>query len=623
MFSMGILAKHGEGAVRRRARGWKDTFDALGTTWQQGAWWFNLTVSGPLETLTTRVYCCVMCLAKCTAHAVLAVMSIAGGFRGSRACGARLNLNVYPDPKAQILHFPISSLLSRSNRKSEVLESASMGKERKGFRVTTKVINEALHFYPGTYDLLAKTKSVDNEKAFLKAKGNKYKYADMIYSALELPLRLISHHFRVQKPPRSTRSSKKSSSDDEKTEIDKELDFESSDKEEGSQQEAEAKGPSEHEPSEEEDTSIPLDKDKGFKVTTKVINEALHFYPGTYNLLAKTKSVDNEKAFLKAKGNKYKYADMIYSELELPLRLMSHHFRLRKPPRYTKPLLHIAVVMALAVAEKRYIRCNYGKFILETLIEANLKNSSKNKPYMSAEPMLTRIAYQDLGMIDDLPTAGSQASLIQHARFVPKAVKTTTTATSSRSTRSSKKSSSDDEKTETDKEQDFESSDKEEGSQQEAEAKGPSEHEPSEEEDTSIPLDRKSKKPQSAKKILLDEAMAWVEARKKALVDARATKTTKSTKPMTLEEARKIRLEKAKALQEERRRIEAEQKAQEDIEAQGAQITKEKEIVDLTGTIKHMTKAEWERHLEEQRAAKLAREKIKEALKRKAKEPIL
>ncbi|MCO5599698.1 hypothetical protein L7F22_053803 [Adiantum nelumboides] len=102
--------------------------------------------------------CSVMCPAKCTAQAVLAVMSIAGvgvtaccksfniavqenicvrfcqrfiaGFHGSRARGARLNLNGYPDPKAQILHFPISSLLSRSNRKSEVLESASMGKER-------------------------------------------------------------------------------------------------------------------------------------------------------------------------------------------------------------------------------------------------------------------------------------------------------------------------------------------------------------------------------------------------------------------------------------------------------------------------------------------------------------
>ncbi|MCO5613138.1 hypothetical protein L7F22_067414 [Adiantum nelumboides] len=186
-------------------------------------------------------------------------------------------------------------------------------------------------------------------------------------------------------------------------------------------------------------------------ITSDLINEALHLLPGTYDLIAKTKSIDNEKAFLKSKGSKFKYLDMIYSELELPLWLISQDFKVQKPPRYTEPLLHMAVVMALCVAEKRHIRCDYVKFILESLIEANLKNSSKNKLYMSVGPMLTRIAYQALGMIDDLPAVGSQASLIQLAQFVPKAIKTTTTTSSSRSKGSSKKDSSDDERTDTDK----------------------------------------------------------------------------------------------------------------------------------------------------------------------------
>ncbi|MCO5605219.1 hypothetical protein L7F22_059399 [Adiantum nelumboides] len=146
--------------------------------------------------------------------------------------------------------------------------------------------------------------------------------------------------------------------------------------------------------------------------------------------------------------------------------------------------------MALCVAEKRQIKCNNDKFILENLIEANLKSSLKNKLYMSDVPMLTRIAYQALGMIEDLPAAGSQASLIQHARFVPKAVKTTTTTASSRTTRSSKKSSSDDERMGIDKDQDSKESDKED-SQKGVEAQTPSEHEPSDQEDTSTPLDEK------------------------------------------------------------------------------------------------------------------------------------
>ncbi|MCO5551253.1 hypothetical protein L7F22_004752 [Adiantum nelumboides] len=211
-------------------------------------------------------------------------------------------------------------------------------------------------------------------------------------------------------------------------------------------------------------------------ITTEIVNEALHFYLGTYDLIAKTKSIDNEKAFLKAKGSKFKYLDMIYSELELPLRLKSQHFWVQKPLRYVEPLLHMAVVMALCVVDKRHIKCNYGKFILESLIEANLKNPSKNKLYMSARPMLTRIAYQALGMIKDLPVAGSQASLIQHARYVPKAVKATPTSASSRTTRSTKKSSSDEERTDTDKDQDSKGSDQEDN-QKGAEAPWPSEHE--------------------------------------------------------------------------------------------------------------------------------------------------
>ncbi|MCO5609354.1 hypothetical protein L7F22_063580 [Adiantum nelumboides] len=230
---------------------------------------------------------------------------------------------------------------------------------------------------------------------------------------------------------------------------------------------------------------------------------------GQYDLLAKTKSIDNKKTFIKAKGNKYKYNDMIYNELEFPLRLISQHFRVQNPPRHIEPLLHIAVVMALAVVENRIIRCDHGKFILENLVEANPKGSAKNKLYMSARPMLTRIAYQDLGMIEDLPAANTQASLIQHARSVAKPIKTTTAATSSRTTRSLRKRSSDYEKKHTDKEADSKGS-YEEDIQKGAEAKGPSEHEKSDEDDTSTPLDRKSKKPRSEQQILLAEAQAKV-----------------------------------------------------------------------------------------------------------------
>ncbi|MCO5563531.1 hypothetical protein L7F22_017175 [Adiantum nelumboides] len=104
-------------------------------------------------------------------------------------------------------------------------------------------------------------------------------------------------------------------------------------------------------------------------ITKDIINEALQFIPGVYDLIPKTKAIDNEKAFLKVKGSKFKYSDLIYSELELPLRLISQHLRVQEPPRYTEPFLHMAVVMALCVAEKRQVCCDLAKYILESLIE--------------------------------------------------------------------------------------------------------------------------------------------------------------------------------------------------------------------------------------------------------------
>ncbi|MCO5577929.1 hypothetical protein L7F22_031764 [Adiantum nelumboides] len=257
---------------------------------------------------------------------------------------------------------------------------------------------------------------------------------------------------------------------------------------------------------------------------------------------------------------------------------------------------------------------------------------SRQRPYTYNETFARKIkeeidklkeaeAYQALGMIDDLPAASSQAALIQHAKYVPKAVRTTSAAVSSISTRS-KKSSSEEERTDIDKEQDSQES-AQEDAPKEVEAVGPLEYERSDEEDTSTRMEKRSQKPRSREQVLMDEAMARVEARRKELADARAAKAAKTARPMTMEEARKIRIEKAKAIQKERRRIEAEKKAQEEAEAAEATKTQEKEVIDLSGTVEYLKKLEREKHTAEQRAAQLAREKIKEALSRKAEEPVL
>ncbi|MCO5549378.1 hypothetical protein L7F22_002849 [Adiantum nelumboides] len=92
-----------------------------------------------------------------------------------------------------------------------------------------------------------------------------------------------------------------------------------------------------------------------------------------------------------------------------------------------------------------------------------------------------------------------------------------------------------------------------EDSPKEAEAPRPSEYERSDKEDASTPLDKKSKRPRSREQILMDEAMARVEARRKELADARAAKAAKIAKPTTMEEAKKLRIGKAKAFKKKGR----------------------------------------------------------------------
>ncbi|MCO5568239.1 hypothetical protein L7F22_021935 [Adiantum nelumboides] len=89
-------------------------------------------------------------------------------------------------------------------------------------------------------------------------------------------------------------------------------------------------------------------------------------------------------------------------------------------------------------------------------------------------------------------------------------------------------------------------------------------------------------------------------------------------------QARQARIENVKELQAGKQRIAAKQKFQEvDLTSQSTQEPKEKDVVDITNHVEHLKKIQRERNLEEQRAAALAREKIKEGLKRIVEQVVL
>ncbi|MCO5606304.1 hypothetical protein L7F22_060491 [Adiantum nelumboides] len=120
------------------------------------------------------------------------------------------------------------------------------------------------------------------------------------------------------------------------------------------------------------------------------------------------------------------------------------------------------------------------------------------------------------------------------------------------------------------------------------------------------------------------EGMLSTDLSKLAAAIAAKAAATKKPVPQTMEQARQARIEKAKQLQQERRKIEVEQKAKEiEISPQSTQEPIEKETMDLTSHMEHLKKIQREKNIGEQKAAALARENIKQGLKRTAKQAVL
>lgn len=95
------------------------------------------------------------------------------------------------------------------------------------------------------------------------------------------------------------------------------------------------------------------------------------------------------------------------------LKLFIQHFMLKKPPKYTRPQLRVTHSMSLVAVEILQGKSNFAKNLLDhSKAHANLVNTNSD-PYLHVGYMMTRIAYQAVGVIDDLPQLLTQAAAPQ------------------------------------------------------------------------------------------------------------------------------------------------------------------------------------------------------------------
>lgn len=95
------------------------------------------------------------------------------------------------------------------------------------------------------------------------------------------------------------------------------------------------------------------------------------------------------------------FKDLRDKKLAQPLRLYSHHFAMGRPQKYTHPNKRVAGFMAKAMAASTKHPGDFSRGILSNI--QSYKKSKGRHSTLAGGLMLTRIAYQVVGMIEDLP----------------------------------------------------------------------------------------------------------------------------------------------------------------------------------------------------------------------------
>lgn len=116
------------------------------------------------------------------------------------------------------------------------------------------------------------------------------------------------------------------------------------------------------------------------------------------------------------------FEDVVQKKAKLPLQIFTQHFNLRRPERYTRPHSRVAHSFTVAAAEHNQPPPNFSKFLPGNLIEHAKSNNLKKAPSLYANHVLTRIAYQAIGMADKLPAPLTQIAARRKRRALGQAI---------------------------------------------------------------------------------------------------------------------------------------------------------------------------------------------------------
>ena len=142
-------------------------------------------------------------------------------------------------------------------------------------------------------------------------------------------------------------------------------------------------------------------------IDEELIANALKLKTGYFSLTDKISDLDKNTTFLTLPGMSYTYKDLVHKEMELPLHLYAHHFTLTRPVRYTKPSMRLATLFTKSLT-KMLPTPNFARYILSEMHQHAASKGVKDSPYLGAGHILTQIAYQVLGVMEQLSPQENQ-----------------------------------------------------------------------------------------------------------------------------------------------------------------------------------------------------------------------
>ncbi|KAI5078964.1 hypothetical protein GOP47_0006635 [Adiantum capillus-veneris] len=154
-------------------------------------------------------------------------------------------------------------------------------------------------------------------------------------------------------------------------------------------------------------------------ITEELVSEALKIPRGNVSLMSRNTPEESNATFLLARTQDYTFKDLLHKEVELPLRIFTQHFTHGKEVRYTRPHRRVVAFFTMALTGNRKIwSLNFIELILTELKAFAKEKKAPNTMHMNCGLALTRLAYFAVGMIDELPPAGSMEEWTVKSQFL-------------------------------------------------------------------------------------------------------------------------------------------------------------------------------------------------------------